>query len=256
VYEPGGEGGARDLFTEASALLRMPGTMGGKQAVVSSYGGKIDRLERNRDKGGWDLFIKDKEEENKVFLPSNRKSPEGSDVLSFFKKGREIKRGDILTDGLANPKDLLEKTQDMNKVQDYLTRKLGGLFADKGVLRRNVEGVVRSMTGTVEIADPGDSDLLPGQRVPKLKANQLRKQFKTLSFRPLLKGVDVAPREYREDFLSRMNYNNLRQVLTDSAQTGAVSRYHSTHPIPALAYGVEFNRESKAGGARIGGGKY
>jgi hypothetical protein len=53
-----------------------------------------------------------------------------------------------------------------------------------------------------------------------------------------------------------LNYNNLRQVLTGAAQTGAISNYHSTHPIPALVYGAEFNRKGRAGGAKATGGKY
>jgi len=258
VYEPGDTSTAKNLFQEASALLRMPGTMGGQKAVVSPVAGKVDTIKRNREKGGWDLKIQTagNAPNPTIFLPGNRNAPDGYDAPRFYKKGRRIGKGDVLTDGLANPKEILDATGDMEKVRGYLTNRLGNLFAEKGVLRRNVEGVVRAMTGTVEVADPGGADLLPGQKIPEAQAKKLHKTFKNLTVRPLLRGVDVAPREYREDFLARFNYNNLRQVLTDAAQTGATSNYHSTHPIPALTYAAEFNRASKAGGARNKQGDY
>lgn len=256
VYEPGSEGGARNLFEEASALLRMPGTMGGNKASIAPIAGKVGKITRNTTRGGYDLTISGSGgSQETVFLPNNRRAPDGSNPMNFFKPGRNIKAGEQLTEGLANPKDLLEVTGDIDEVRGYLVNRLGRLFGDKGVLQRNVEGVVRAVTNTVEVVDPGDTDLLPGERLGLQKARQLQKNHQ-LSTRPILKGIDVAPREFQEDFLAKMNFNNLRRVLTEGAQVGAETKYHSTHPIPALAYGLEFNRQDVMSPTAPKGGKY
>jgi DNA-directed RNA polymerase subunit beta' len=254
VYEPGSTGGARNLFQEAANLLRMPEAMGGQAAILSPYTGKVKDANVNKKKGGWDLDFGDKQN---VFIPNDRLPVPQKDASKFF-KGRSFETGDAVSAGVANPKAVLEITGgDMDKVRDHMVRSLGGLFAPEGVLRRNIEGVVRGLTGTVEVSDPGGSELLPGQRIPEAQANKLRKTFKTLSVRPLLRGIDVAPREYREDFLARLNYNNLRRSLVESAQTGGTSQIHGTHPIPGLIFGAEFNRRG-AGGTmpRTNDGRY
>jgi len=258
VYVPGSTASSRNLFLEASNLLRMPGTMGGHKAVVAPEEGSVSGLERNVEKGGWDVSITTKGDgpDSKVFIPGNRHAPDGSSPQDFFKEGRKIGRGEIVTDGIASPKEILQATQDMDQVRGYLVDRLGGLFSQEGVLRRNIEGVVRALTSTVEVHEPGDSDLLPGQRMSEQEAQKLSKKFKGMSLRPVFRGVDHAPREYREDFLSRLNYNNLRKVLTDSAQMGSTSTYHSTNPIPALAYGAEFNRSGPGSPLAPARGKY
>lgn len=240
VYQPDG-GGAADLFERAQALLRMPSRMAGKPAVIAEGNGTVKEVRRNKNKGGWDVITKEDDAPN-FFIPRQSKAPDGKPVTNFFTPGHKIKRGDVLTNDLANPKELLEKTGDMNKVQDYMVDRLHNLFQKEGVVRRNVETVVRSITGTVEVKDPGGSSFLPGQRITSQQAKKEKKKFKNLSFRPILKGVDTAPREMREDFLAKLNYDHLKQTLVHSATIGAESKYHGFHPIPALAIATEMNQ--------------
>lgn len=259
VYAPGASS-AGNLYDQAEALLRMPSSMAGKPAVVAKQDAVVKSISPNKEKGGWDMVTEG--DKDNIFIPKGytspwEKKPEEQDrpdpVNKFFGKGAKIRKGDILTDGVANPRDLLRATQDIGVVQDYLTDRLHGLFKREGVMRRNVETVVKSMTETVEVIDPSDSGLLPGHRIPTQKAERMRKRHPGLSFRPVLRGIDVAPRENREDWMAALNFNNIRKVVTEGAQIGATSNYHGVNPLPALAVGREFNRPR---GASRGTGVY
>lgn len=244
VFVPG-QRGADNLYQQAQALLRMPGSMDGKPAVISNANATVKEVKENKTKGGWDIVTEEDSAPN-FFVPRSYRAPDNRTPISrFFRPGDRIRRGQRLSSGMANPKDVLEATGDLEATQDYMTESLHDLFKNEGVMRRNVETVVRSMTNVVEIRDPGGSHLLPGQRIPKPQAESLKKDYPGLSYSPILRGVDVSPREQREDFLARLNFNHLRSTLTDSATIGAETDYHSTHPIPALVTAFQFGRAGR-----------
>jgi DNA-directed RNA polymerase subunit beta' len=257
VFSPDG-GSAANLYNMAQNLLRMPSSMGGKAAVVAKGDGTIKKVKKNSDKGGWDIITKEDDAPN-IFIPMKYRAPWESkrqdedrpqSIPDFYKPGMIIRRGDVLTDGMANPKDIMAATEDVGAVQDYMSTRLHNLFAQEGIMRRNVETVVKSMTDAVEVADGGDSPFLPGQRIGRQEAEKGQGLFKNFKFRPIIRGVDVMPREKSEDWLAKLNFNHLRDVIQDAAQTGAASSYHSTNPIPALAVGREFNRPPAGAGGR------
>jgi hypothetical protein len=223
--------------------------MGGKPAVVYDGTGVVKEVRPNSSKGGWDIVTEG--DAPNAFIPQRYRAPweskradqdRPSTIQEHYKPGTQLRPGDVLTDGVANPKAILAATKDVGAVQDYMTARLHGLFAPQGILRRNVETVVKSLTDAVEIQNPGGSPFLPGQRVPRQQVARYQQQFPELTYRPILQGVDIAPREKTEDWLAKLNYNNLRNVVTESAQIGAEANYHSTNPIPALAVGRQFGR--------------
>jgi DNA-directed RNA polymerase subunit beta' len=254
VYDPKadteGKTSVKDMYHQASALMRMPRTMGGKAAVVAPVSGKIEKVETDTRRGGYNLQL---EGAKSVFLPAERRAPNGKKFRDFYKPGDSIKAGDVLTDGIANPKAILETTGDMDKAREYLVNRMNSLYSGTGVLRRNIEALVRGVSNTVEVVGSGKTDYLPGQRISLQEAEAAKKEDPSFRFTNILKGVDVAPREVREDFMARLNYNNLRRTIIDSAAVGAESRYHGTHPIPALAYAAEFNRDGRYGAVRSDG---
>ena len=234
VFQPG-VGSAANLFDRTSALLRMPGSMGGDRADVATSTSAVSELKKDANRGGWGLSTEDG---TKYFIPFGSRAPDGSEIESYYQKGTTLTRGRPITEGLANPKDILDATGNIEDVQNYLSDELGGIFAGTGVSRRNVEGVVRSMTNTVEVTEPaGVQGLVVGERIPLQQAKKLAQKHPQFRYRSILRGVDVAPRELNEDFLAQLNFNNIRGTLTDAAAKGAQSDYHSHHPIPALATG-------------------
>jgi DNA-directed RNA polymerase subunit beta' len=245
VFDPSKKVGAGDIYQRSAALLRMPSTMGGNPAVVSSYNAKVRDVEPNKIKGGFDLKL---DNGKTIYVRNGARAPDGkTSVREWYNKNPEIKSGQPLTDGLANPREILDKTGDIDQVRAYMTREIGGLFAPTGVLQRNVESMVRGLTQTVEVTKPGGTGLLPGERISLVQAEELVQKHPKFKYKSVLRGVDVAPRELREDFMAQMNYNSVRRAITDSAAIGAESDIHGTNPIPGFAYGREFNRQSRFG---------
>ena len=234
VFDPKA-GSAADLYAKASSLLRMPGSMGGQRSEVWKGNSEVESVSRNANKGGWDLKTKD---QNNYFIPFGERAPGNTEVEEFYKPGTKVRAGRPITDGLANPKDILQATGNIEDVQNYMTEELGNIFGTEGVRRRNVEMVVRSMTDTVEISDAGGAPgVFVGERMPLTQAKKLSRQHPGLRYRAILRGVDVAPRELREDFLAQLNFNNIRNTITDAAAKGSESDYHGFHPIPGLVTG-------------------
>jgi len=250
VFNPNAGTGARDVYKQASAFLRMPKGMNGMEAVVSDRDATVTMVKENKSKGGWDVHF---DSGRPMFFKSEVKSPSGGDIKDFMSVGKRVSKGEILTEGVANPKTLLEATGDMGRVQNYIVDNLGELYAGTGVKRRNVESLVRGITGTVEVTAPGRSDFLAGQRISAVEAEDIAAKDKRFKFKPVLMGVDVAPKEAREDFLAHLNFNDIRRQLVTGAAIGAESDLHGTNPIPGLFYGVEFNRQFQFGPAATDG---
>lgn len=248
VYSPTA-GTAKDLYGQASSLLRMPSTMGGQKAVVAEADGTVKAVRANRNRGGWEILTEEATSPT-FFVPALNRAPNGATIEQYYSPGQKIARGQVLSDGVANPKDLLEATGSIRTAQEYMADKLGQLFGREGVDRRNVEVVVRALTSTVEVIEPGGTPLLPGQRIEAPYAEHLKRKHPGLTYRPVLRGVDVAPLENREDWMAALNYHGIRRSLVNRAQIGAVSTYHGSNPIPALAVGAEFNRAPGAGAQR------
>jgi hypothetical protein len=59
---------------------------------------------------------------------------------------------------------------------------------------------------------------------------------------PQLKGVNVLPLEMQEDWIARLNFQNINRTLTQASREGWRSNIHGFHPIPAAAHATEFGK--------------
>src|SRR5450759_317525 len=81
--------------------------------------------------------------------------------------GDEVSAGDQITEGSADPKELLEIVN-REAVQLYLVEEVQKVYKDQGVEihDKHIEVIVRQMLKRVTVSDPGDSaEFLPGQLV-------------------------------------------------------------------------------------------
>lgn len=235
---------------QAKFLLEMPKTAKGiKKSIVSPISGIVSSIEDNKISGGWD--IKTRGSGPNLFVPKKYRAPDGSDLRSFFTKGKKIQKGMIVTDGLASPKDIFEHTGSLRVTQNYMVDKLHGLYKSEGVKRRNVETLVKTMTENVEVRDPGNTRLLPGSKIPLTKAKRISKSDKKFSYRPIVRGISVIPRDVREDWMGRMQSSHLQKSISEAAQMGAKSWFHSTNPLPALGVASEFSRRKDESSGRF-----
>ncbi len=89
--------------------------------------------------------------------------PFGTGVI--IKTGERVEPGTVLTNGSVYPQDIL-KTKGIKGVQDYILKEIQSVYRGQGVdiNDKHVEIIVRQMMKKVQVENPGDTDILPGER--------------------------------------------------------------------------------------------
>ena len=189
-------------------------------------------------------------------LPEHLRRP-GSDVWHGMHVGMHVAAGQPLSDPnrtQVNPKDLYEATGSLDLLQKHLTNRIGGMFDDEGVDRRHTEVLVKRMTEVSKVVSPGGQpDLLRGEirnaTWIKNRNAELRAKGKSpILHTPVIRGVNTLPLVMREDWMAKMQHQQLRNTVLDAVATGAVSDLHGMHPVPAWVYGAEFGLTSAVAG--------
>jgi DNA-directed RNA polymerase subunit beta' len=220
-------------FDRMKQLLTMPKEVP-DEAPLARKGGRVTKVEK-APQGGDYLYIGN----DQHYIPSTQ--------TLAFKRGDTVGRGDALTmDGVVNPKQLLP-LKGIEAVQDYLSDQIHGVLKSAAPVRkRNVEVVVKSLTNVTRVDDPGDHpDWAPGDLRPASQVtdwNRKKRGKKSVTHTPVLKGIDVLPKELEEDWIARMNFQDLSRTLAQAAREGWRSNVHGFHPIPALAHATEFGK--------------
>jgi len=223
--------GAVDKFTRLRNLMQLPETLK-DSATLARENGKVTKIEQD-PAGGWNVHVG-----NEVhFVPSR--------LEVTVKKGHEVKRGDALSNGVKNPREMLPLTG-LGAVQRYLTDEITSIYGNVSPLhRRNAEIVVRSLTNLSEVHDPGSHpDFVKGDYAPTSSINaynsNLKSGAKPIKHTPILKGTNIMPIEMQTDWLARMQTTRLKDTLLEGAAKGWKAQVHGTHPVPGMAYGKEF----------------
>lgn len=168
--------------------------------------------------------------------------------------GASVTPGLSLTDPnrtVINPHDLYSATKSMTKVQNFLVDELHGIYGKEGVRRGHVETIVKALGNLTKISDPGDSEyILPGEfqsmsKVQALNNALVKAGKKPIEHTPVLKGVSMLPFDVQEDWMAKLQHNNITKVLRHGAATGSISDIHGLHPVPGIAYGAEFGLTSE-----------
>jgi len=140
-------------------------------------------------------------------------------------EGDYIHRGEALTGGSIDPKQLLQ-VRDRLSTEIYMLREIQRVYRSQGVevSDKHMEVMVRQMLRKVRIMDPGDTDILPGTLMDI--ADFKRQNYKTLisggipaTSRPVLLGITKAALE-TNSFLSAASFQETTRVLTDAAIRG------------------------------------
>jgi DNA-directed RNA polymerase subunit beta' len=229
--------GARavDQFTIVQQLVHMPETLPGS-AVLSTADGEVEKVLHDKATGGWKVHIGGVEH----FVPALKGAP-------IVKAGQKLEKGDSLSHGPKNPRDLLP-LKGLKAVQQYLVDELEGIYGGKSnIHRRNAEVFVRALTNLSEVVDPGDHpELMRGDKVTTSQVahfnSNLSKDKKPVQYHPVLKGTTVLPTEMQTDWLAMLQSKNLKRTIGEGAAEGWFSDIHHVHPIPGMAIGMEFGK--------------
>ena len=139
--------------------------------------------------------------------------------------GQEVHRGQVLTEGSIDPKELLRVT-DARTVQEYLLKEVQRVYRMQGVEigDKHIEVMVRQMMKKVQVVDSGETSVLPGTFIDIADftvANQksLLEGKTPATAKPLLLGITKASLE-TDSFLSAASFQETTRVLTDAAIKG------------------------------------
>ncbi|UBH08506.1 DNA-directed RNA polymerase subunit beta' [Macrococcus armenti] len=186
------------------------------QAVISEINGEIIDINVVKDRMQ-EIKVKGENEVRTYLAPGNARLK--------VEIGQKIARGEVLTEGSIEPKELLA-IAGLNATQSYLLKEVQKVYRMQGVeiSDKHVEVMVRQMLRKVRIIEAGDTNLLPGALVDiHTFTDANRKVFKErkhpATAKPVLLGITKASLE-TESFLSAASFQETTRVLTDAAIKG------------------------------------
>ena len=140
----------------------------------------------------------------------------------LVKNGDRVEPGTILTNGSVYPQDIL-KTQGVKGVQDYILREIQTVYRSQGVdiNDKHVEIIVRQMLKKVQVENPGDTDVLPGEKLDLFRFEEenlkaLEEGKRPATGKRTLLGITKAALA-TESFLSAASFQEPARVLTEAA---------------------------------------
>ena len=185
------------------------------QAIISETNG-ICKL--SEVKGIRRITVTSDDGEEKVYSV-----PYGSRIR--VKEGSTAVAGDLLTEGSANPHDIL-KVKGIYGVQMYLVQEVQNVYRSQGVWinDKHVEVVVRQMLRKRKIENSGDTDLLPGGLVDVFELEDENHKIESAggeaaTARPVLLGITKASLA-TDSFLSAASFQETTRVLTEASIKG------------------------------------
>jgi DNA-directed RNA polymerase subunit beta' len=176
------------------------------------------------------ITIEDTDRSRKLILtPDNGDEPIAYPVLKratlLVEDGQHVELGQQLHVGAIDPKEVL-RVRGVRAVQIHLVSGVQGVYRSQGVPihDKHIEVIVRQMLRKVTVVDHGDTGLLPGELVDRLRYNELNRSVltegrKTASARQEILGITKASLA-TESWLSAASFQETTRVLTQAAMEG------------------------------------
>jgi DNA-directed RNA polymerase subunit beta' len=138
-----------------------------------------------------------------------------------------VKAGEQLTEGSINPNRLL-RILGRDDAQLYLLSEIQQVYRSQGVniSDKHIEVIIRQMTNKVQVAQAGDTELLPEELVSRLVFQDINEEITRVggqraTARPVLLGITKAALN-TESFLSAASFQHTINVLAGAAIEGKV----------------------------------
>ena len=156
----------------------------------------------------------------------SREYPVSPNIAIAVSAGDLIGRGQQLSEGNVDLKELFKTTNSIDLVARYIIREVQSIYFPTGdtIDEKHVELIVRQMFSRVKIVDPGDTELLAGDVLEKrrvLQENEKARQEKKTeaTYEQLLLGISRVALT-TESFLSSSSFQETAKVLIDAAIGG------------------------------------
>lgn len=160
---------------------------------------------------------------------------------SIVSDGQVVEAGEPLTDGPANPHEILETHFNyhlpekgcyeasligLQKAQLFLVRGVQSVYHSQGIdiSDKHIEVIVRQMTAKVRIDDGGDTIILPGELLELRQIEQVNEAMSITGgapaqYTPVLLGITKASLN-TDSFISAASFQETTRVLTEAAIEG------------------------------------
>jgi DNA-directed RNA polymerase subunit beta' len=166
--------------------------------------------------------------------------PPGQSVL--VSDGQTISTAENLTDGPANPHEILEiffeyylsqgmgthqaALSSLQHVQSFLVNEVQSVYQSQGIdiSDKHIEVIVRQMSSKCRIDDGGDTTMLPGELVEIYQVEQVNEAMAITGgapaeYTPVLLGITKASLN-TDSFISAASFQETTRVLTEAAIEG------------------------------------
>src|SRR5436309_6047330 len=144
-------------------------------------------------------------------------------------EGQEVSAGDFLTDGSANPQDIL-RISGREAVHRYMVNEVQKVYRSQGVTinDKHIEIIVRQMLRKVRIEEAGDTELLPMELFDRfefedINARTIASGGEPATAQTVLLGVTKASLS-TSSFLAAASFQETTRVLTEAATMGQKDR--------------------------------
>ncbi|MGM9900210.1 MAG: DNA-directed RNA polymerase subunit beta' [Bacilli bacterium] len=192
------------------------------KGIISEIKGTVESITPKGD-NRFEIKIKSPLPNNdKTYLTDSGKKP-------IVKVGQEINPGDLVSEGLIHPKELL-RVASVDAVEKYIIKEVQKVYRSQGVeiCDKHIEIIVKQMLQKVVVIDEGGTDLLPGTFISKpelLKVIKdcLEKGIRVPVVKPVILGITRASLK-ADSFLSAASFQETTRVLTEAAIRGKVDK--------------------------------
>lgn len=167
--------------------------------------------------------------------------PVGPNQNAIVSDGQQVGVGERLTDGIANPHEILEvffnyyleekgcyqaSLIGLQKAQIFLVDQVQSVYQSQGIdiSDKHIEVIVRQMTSKVRVDDGGDTVMLPGELVALREIEQVNDAMSITGgapaeYTPVLLGITKASLN-TDSFISAASFQETTRVLTEAAIEG------------------------------------
>jgi len=190
------------------------------EAVISETDGKVMEIKKNIIKIKPLATGKKKSKQAKVI---DHEAPEG--FALWVRPGDEVKKGQQLCEGSINLKKLF-RLVGKEEVQKYILQEIQRIYVSQGVKihDKHVEVIVRQMFSRVRVLKPGDSSLVPGEIIEKVKIinenEKLEKRNKKpATFKEILLGISRVALT-SDSVLSAASFQHTSKILIKASLEG------------------------------------
>jgi len=187
------------------------------RATITEVAGQVESIEEKPEENEKDITVEG--------VTDTRTYSVAASARMHVEVGDAVERGDQLTEGSIDPKELLEVSS-VEKLQEYFLKEVQYAYRSQGVEigDKHVEVVARQMMRKVRILDPGDTDILPGELmdIHDFKdhiTDTLMSGGQPATGRPVLLGITKAALE-TNSFLSAASFQETTRVMTDAVIRG------------------------------------